>query len=143
MIIPPSFRIYGASSRIEFSSSRYKSSNVSIESDNFFDTLPLIFESFSLNSISNPYTANFTKLAQIPNGNFYVDNAVQKTAIEVDKNGIKAAAVTKITGSNATSFNPNIPIEIWLDRPFAYLIFDRASVELGDVPIFYGVVENL
>lgn len=102
-----------------------------------------VFESFSLNSISNPYTANFTKLAQIPNGNFYVDNALQKTAIEVDKNGIKAAAVTKITGSNATSFNPNIPIEIWLDRPFAYLIFDRASVELGDVPIFYGVVENL
>ncbi len=103
-----------------------------------------VFKSFSLNSISNPYTANFKKLAQIPDGNFYVDNAVQKTAIEVDKNGIKAAAVTMIVGNATTSLpTPKEQVKIWLDRPFAYLIFDQGSFELGSVPIFYGVVENL
>ncbi len=102
-----------------------------------------VFESFSLNSIASPYTANFTKLVQIPNGNFYVDSALQKTAIEVDKNGIKAAAVTMIAGKTNSVPAPREKIEIWLDRPFAYLIFDQGSFELGSVPIFYGVVENL
>lgn len=68
----------------------------------------------------------------------YCDNVEQKTFIELDRNGTKAAAVTW-GGMKAMSAAPAEPLYITLDRPFVYAIID----EDNKLPIFFGAVTNL
>ena len=62
----------------------------------------------------------------------------QKTFIQVDRNGTKAAAIT-LGGMKGTSIAPNEPIRIVLERPFVYAIVDNAN----GLPLFLGVVSHL
>lgn len=85
-------------------------------------------------------SADFSGLGASSKGNLFIDNAIQKTFIELDNSGTRAAAVTAIT--MVPECAPAEKIEYYrveLDRPFVYAIID---VENG-LPIFLGVCENI
>lgn len=71
--------------------------------------------------------------------NFYVSNSMHKTAIDFNKDGVEAAAVTIIEGSKSTGINPDTKqIDFFLDQPFIYSITDA-----NDIPLFVGIVTNV
>ena len=82
--------------------------------------------------------AEFLPMANYGGESLYVSEVVQKTYLELDRKGTKAAAVT--WGSMATkSAAPTEPKEVYLDRPFLYLIVDAQS----GLPLFIGAAEML
>ena len=64
----------------------------------------------------------------------YVSKMFQKTFIEIDENGGRAAAYTGIVGVEKAA--PGERVNFTLNRPFIYAIYS------GDYPIFMGVVNN-
>ncbi len=80
--------------------------------------------------------ADFTKMRA--RGELNLDFVLQKTRIELDRMGTKAAAVT-IGGMEATSAGPQEKKRIILDRPFAYAIVDASN----GMPLFLGGVNKL
>ena len=81
--------------------------------------------------------ANFTGMGTA-NGNIFVQDIIHKTRIELDKYGIKAAAVTEVI-MEATSISPKPQFNIYFDRPFVYVIMDSVT----NTPLFTGVVKYL
>lgn len=76
-----------------------------------------------------------------PEENVYIGEVLQKTRIEVNEAGTKAAAVTEIGMKGFAAPNKTeIPVKIViLDRPFVYAIIDREN----NYPIFLGAVTKL
>lgn len=67
----------------------------------------------------------------------YVDSILQKCKIELDENGTKAAAVTAMMlRTNSIEVQPKEIKEVYLDRPFAFLIYDSQNDEI----LFVGKV---
>ena len=67
----------------------------------------------------------------------FISNIVQMTHIEVDREGTKAAVVTE--GRAVSRGAEPDPVEIRLDRPFAYMIVDTETM----TPIFIGSVNSI
>ena len=77
-------------------------------------------------------------MAECDDGPLAVSQVVHKTAIELTEAGTKAAAVTQvIMRPESEPFGP--PEEVYLDRPFFYMIIDHKS----KLPIFMGAVTDL
>lgn len=71
--------------------------------------------------------------------NFYVSNSMHKAAIDFNKDGVEAAAVTIIEGNKSTAIDPDAKqIDFFLDQPFIYSITDA-----NDIPLFVGIVTNV
>ena len=68
-----------------------------------------------------------------------VSQVVQKTMIEVDRKGTKAAAATEIAVTEAEIIEPDGNKEIRLNRPFVYGIIDMDTC----VPVFLGVQNTM
>lgn len=75
------------------------------------------------------------------NEEIHVDEIIQKTKLELDEKGTKAAAVTSIMMMDNCSVIDLEPkkVEVVLNRPFAFLIYDRQN----DVIAFVGKVVYL
>jgi serpin B len=89
--------------------------------------------------------ADFSGMLEVPNKNVFINSALQKSHIELDKNGIKAAAATSIMIDATTSLPQERPKkEIWLDSSFAFVILDRGAIDgnVLNIPLFMGIVEN-
>ena len=71
--------------------------------------------------------------------NLYCPGVYQKTYIEVNRNGTKAAAITWATNDECAAAMPLEPKYVYLDRPFVYAIVDNAT----GLPLFVGVVSEL
>ena len=90
------------------------------------------------------YSADFFKMLDPetidPDIVLYIGSVIQKTHIELDENGTKAAAVTIIDMKcEATAVEPvRIKKRVILNRPFAFAIMDT---ETG-TPVFTGVVNT-
>lgn len=82
--------------------------------------------------------ANFSKLGTATNGNVYIDEVEQKTYIEVYEKGTKAAAVTKV-GVKDESYEPVRVKEVYLNRPFVYMIIDCQH----NIPVFMGTMHDV
>ena len=69
--------------------------------------------------------------------NLHISNIIQATAIELDENGTKAAAVTAIMMDD-TCAAPDVKLikEVTLDRPFAFIIYDSTMDQI----VFIGKV---
>ncbi len=65
----------------------------------------------------------------------YISNVIHKTHIDLDSDGTRAAAVTAVTLDSATAIEEP-PKEVYLTRPFVYMIIDTAT----NLPIFMGTV---
>lgn len=85
--------------------------------------------------------ADFSRMqSENSSENAYIGSVLQKTFIEVDEEGTKAAAVTEVIGMTTTSMEkPKEIVEITLDQPFFYMIVDARY----HVPIFMGVTEHM
>lgn len=82
--------------------------------------------------------AEFLPMAEYAGQSLYVSGVVQKTFLELDRSGTRAAAVT--AASMATKgAAPVFEKEVILDRPFVYMIVDAAF----GLPLFIGTVKNL
>ena len=81
--------------------------------------------------------ADFSKLGYSENGNIYCSEVCQKTFIQVDRNGTKAAAITW-GGMNDEACVEEL-YSVILDRPFIYAIVDNAT----GLPLFVGAVTAL
>ena len=65
----------------------------------------------------------------------YISNVIHKTHIDLDSDGTRAAAVTAVMVNGATAIEEQ-PKEVYLTRPFVYMIIDTAT----QLPIFIGTV---
>lgn len=71
--------------------------------------------------------------------NLYISNSMHKAAVDFNKDGVEAAAVTIIEGSKSTGIDPDAKqIDFFLDQPFIYSITDA-----NDIPLFVGIVTNV
>ena len=86
----------------------------------------------------NEENADFSELGESSLGNIYIGMILQKTHIELDRNGTKAAAATVI-GMKNTAAMPTEVREVILDRPFGYVIFDRTT----GTPLFLGITATI
>jgi len=80
--------------------------------------------------------ADFSNIGASNRGNIYCSEVRQKTYIQVDRNGTKAAAITWGGMKNTAIAEPK---RVYLNRPFVYAIVDNET----HLPIFIGVVTNL
>lgn len=81
-------------------------------------------------------TADFSKLTK--SGELiHISEVMQKTYLEIDEEGTKAAAATEV-GMKCYAVAPQ-PIEhnVFLDQPFVYAIYDSYN----DIPLFIGIYE--
>jgi len=78
--------------------------------------------------------ADFSNLGEYAGGNIYCASVMQKTIIEVNRHGTKAAAITWAAGAAESE-----PLTVILDRPFVYAIVDNAT----GLPLFLGVVTTI
>lgn len=81
--------------------------------------------------------AGFDGIAQ--DDNLFISSIIQKTKLELDQYGTKAAAVTAIMMDceTATMIEEDpIVRRVYLDRPFAFLIYDEENAEI----LFMGKV---
>lgn len=72
------------------------------------------------------------------NVNLFVTAALHKAFIGVDESGTEAAAATAIVVGATAAQMPANPIEVRLDRPFIYAIYDRQTGAI----LFLGQVLN-
>ncbi len=82
--------------------------------------------------------ADFTKLGETLTDMLCISDVLHKTFISVDEAGTKAGAVTAVIMSDCTAV-PIPPVEIVLDRPFIYCIFDTET----NIPVFIGTVNSI
>ena len=83
-------------------------------------------------------SADFTRMASKEDALLYISRVIQKTYIEVDEKGTKAAAVTAVIMGNGAA-----PVQeyktVYLDRPFVYMLIDCRS----NVPFFIGTLMDV
>uniref|UniRef100_A0A6B2EKK6 Putative serine protease inhibitor n=1 Tax=Phlebotomus kandelakii TaxID=1109342 RepID=A0A6B2EKK6_9DIPT len=89
-----------------------------------------VLEKMGLLDIFSPTNANLSK---ITNSQIYLSRLIHKATIEVNEEGTVASAVTAGVFANKAT-----PPRFYANRPFAYLIVDKAT----NVLLFCGQVKN-
>ncbi len=88
----------------------------------------------------DPTLADFSAMGSVEGENLYIGAVLHKTFIEVDELGTKAGAVTAIAvEATGAIIDPPEPKEVYLDRPFVYMLVDLEQ----NLPFFIGTVENI
>ena len=103
-----------------------------------FETeLPLneALKAFGLSEIFDRDNADFSGISDVP---LFVSNILQKTKLELDENGTKAAAATAIVMATEAMPIERETKEVILDRSFAFMIYDRAEDQI----VFLGKVTD-
>ena len=104
-----------------------------------FTKLTDILRDMGMTNAFNPSVANFLPMGTYGGESLYLSDVFQKTYLELDRSGTKAAAVTwGIMKANSAAPSEN-PKEIYLDRPFVYLIVDAQT----GIPSFIGVTQSI
>ena len=79
--------------------------------------------------------ADFTPLTD--NG-AVVDSVMQAARVKIDEDGVEAAAYTEIVANDSAMMEIPPTVEMELDRPFLFVIFDY-----NNVPLFVGTVNTV
>ena len=105
-----------------------------------FETSTVLNDMLSSMGLDNLFSSN-SDFSGIVDQNVNVDTILQKTKLELDENGMKAAAVTAVTMECMSAAVENEPIikTVELTRPFAFLIYDRNNDEI----LFIGKVISI
>jgi len=80
-------------------------------------------------------TADFSGISEMP---LCIDDIVQKARIQIDEEGTKAAAATMVMMRMLSARPDQEPVEMRVDRPFAFVVSDSETGAL----CFAGAVEN-
>lgn len=106
--------------------------------DTTADNVAGILESQGVETLFDDKQSDLSGLIEMSSDEVtYVSSIIQKTKLELDENGTKAAAVTAImTDTCAMAPEPKKEKEVFLDRPFAFLIYDGRNDQI----VFMGKV---
>lgn len=102
------------------------------------DLIPAL-RALGIEDLFDEGAADLSSMATSANGNIFISKVTQKTFIEVDTEGTRAAAVTEVVAADSGAMEIPEYKEVYLDRPFLYMIIDDAT----GVPIFMGTVMNM
>lgn len=104
---------------------------------NYETNIPLteMLKEMGLKVIFSAENADFSGISEQP---LFVSNVLQKTKLELDEYGTKAASVTMIAADSAGSPGEDRIKEVFLNRPFAFLIYDESENRI----VFIGKVTN-
>ena len=80
--------------------------------------------------------ADFSNLGTSTNGNIYINRVLHKTFISVGEKGTKAGAATLVEAVDESAAIIEDPKEVYLDRPFVYLLIDCET----NIPFFIGTM---
>ena len=102
-----------------------------------FETTAILNDILSSLGLDNIFSSN-ADFSGIADKNVNVDTILQKTKLELDENGTKAAAVTAVIMECMSAVEEKEPVikNVELTRPFAFLIYDRSNNEI----LFMGKV---
>ena len=102
-----------------------------------FETTAILNDILSSLGLDNIFSSN-ADFSGIADKNVIVDTILQKTKLELDENGTKAAAVTAVIMECMSAVEEKEPVikNVELTRPFAFLIYDRSNDEI----LFMGKV---
>ena len=98
-----------------------------------------VLQEMGMTDLFDEGLADLTGIGEGASGNLYCSGVYQKTFIEVNRHGTKAAAIT--WGENKCESAVQIvePKYVYLDRPFVYAIVDTKT----GLPLFVGVVTQM
>lgn len=88
-----------------------------------------------IKEIFNPINQGFEKVND--EIGVFVSLYKQKTYLEIDETGIKAAAVTTVAVKSDSIALPKDPLTIVFNRPFIFIVYDSL-----DIPLFMGIINN-
>jgi serpin B len=83
--------------------------------------------------------ADFSNLGRSTEGNICINRVIHKTYIQVGEKGTKAGAASVVEMVNKMSFEPNDSKQVYLDRPFVYMIIDCEN----NLPLFIGTAMDV
>lgn len=98
-----------------------------------------ILDAMGMKKAFDPYNAEFEGLGTSTAGNIYISRVLHKTFISVGEKGTKAGAVTVIEMKDGAAFDPQKPKEVFLDRPFVFMLVDCEN----DIPFFIGSMMDI
>ena len=88
--------------------------------------------------IQDAFSEDLADFSNMADTELYVGEALHKANIDFTEKGVKAAAVTVMAMFEKSAImNPEIPIEIDIDRPFVFLIRDKKTKEIWFVGTMY------
>ena len=104
-------------------------------------TLNDILAQMGMPDAFHPTNADFSAMAEMPEDwNLYISRVLHKTFISVDEKGTKAGAAAVVEMAKMTSARPiEQPKQVYLDRPFVYLLIDCENNE----PFFMGTMMDV
>ena len=98
-----------------------------------------VLEKMDMESAFSSAGADFSGLGIDSRGNIFIDRVIQKTHIDLDNSGTRAAAVTAVTIQAEGGMMDTKFYRVEFDRPFLYAIIDTQS----GLPIFIGICDNI
>ena len=98
-----------------------------------------ILKSMGMTEAFDMYNADFEGLGTSTDGNIYISRVLHKTFISVGEKGTKAGAATIVEMKNGAAAEPTEPKEVYLDRPFVYMLVDCEN----NIPFFIGTMMDV
>lgn len=83
--------------------------------------------------------SDFSNLGGYAGGKINISAVIHKTYIQVGEKGTRAGAVTVVEMDAGASPNPEEPKEVYLDRPFVYMLIDCEN----NIPFFIGSMTDI
>ncbi|MBR5349132.1 MAG: hypothetical protein IK125_07845 [Lachnospiraceae bacterium] len=85
----------------------------------------------------DPNVADFSGMSE--KERLFISKVIHKSRVEVSEKGTRAAAATAVIMDRCTAVMPEPVLEVFLDRPFVFMIVDTEQ----NLPIFIGRVNTL
>lgn len=98
-----------------------------------------ILQSMGMTEAFDIYNADFEGLGTSTGGNIYISRVLHKTFISVGEKGTKAGAATIVEMKDGAAAEPTEPKEVYLDRPFVYMLVDCEN----NIPFFIGTMMDV
>ena len=98
-----------------------------------------ILQSMGMTEAFDMYNADFEGLGTSTGGNIYISRVLHKTFISVGEKGTKAGAATIVEMKDGAAAEPTEPKEVYLDRPFVYMLIDCEN----NIPFFIGTMMDV
>lgn len=83
--------------------------------------------------------AELQGLGTYESSNLYINRVLHKTFISVGEKGTKAGAATVVEIDNESAMQPPDYKEVYLDRPFVYMLIDCSN----NIPFFIGTMTDV
>ena len=98
-----------------------------------------ILKNMGMPKAFDPNNAEFEGLGTSSAGNIFISRVLHKTFISVGEKGTKAGAATVVEMADGAAAEPQEPKEVYLDRPFVYMLIDCEN----NIPFFIGTMMDV